>query len=84
MWGTDMTTTALGTGKLSRRLRGQKTISRLPAWIKHVAERGTRFETLQPIRQGVQERFGAIGEGRADRLTLRHDNGSQSVSHAFL
>ena len=31
----------------------------------HAAKRGTRFEALEPIRQGVRERFGAIGDGVA-------------------
>lgn len=49
----------------------------------HVAMRGTRFEALQPIRQGVRECFGAIGKDVADGLTIRHDNGSQYISHDF-
>ena len=39
----------------------------------HAAKRGTRFEALEPIRQGVRERFGGIGDGAArglDALTV--------------
>ncbi|MBF2760422.1 MAG: hypothetical protein ISN28_09155 [Ectothiorhodospiraceae bacterium AqS1] len=39
--------------------------------------RGTHFDALQPIRQGVKERFGSIDEGVAIGLTIRHDNGPQ-------
>ena len=64
MWGTDMTTTV--------------TVSEGAACVfvavdhcttecigLHAAKRGTRFEALEPIRQGVRERFGEIGDGVA-------------------
>ena len=38
---------------------------------------------LEPIRQGVRERFGAIGEGVARGLCLRHDHGSNSLADDF-
>ena len=34
----------------------------------HAAIRGTRFEALQPIRQGVRECFGAVGKDVAECL----------------
>ena len=34
----------------------------------HAARRATRFEALEPIRQGVRERFGAFAEGIAGGL----------------
>ena len=36
----------------------------------HAAKSGSRFEALEPIRQGVRERFGAIGQGVAHGLRL--------------
>ena len=58
MWGTDMTATV--------------TVAEGPAFVfvavdhctaecigLHAAKRGTRFEALEPIRQGIRERFGA-------------------------
>ena len=36
----------------------------------HAAKRGTRFEALEPIRQGIRERFGGIGAGVARGLRL--------------
>ena len=69
MWGTDMTATV--------------TVAEGPAFVfvavdhctaecigLHAAKRGTRFEALEPIRQGIRERFGGIGEGVA--RGLRH------------
>lgn len=43
----------------------------------HAAARATRWEALEPIRQGVRERFGRIGAKVASGLRLRHDHGTQ-------
>ena len=42
-----------------------------------------RFEALEPIRQGLRERFGGIGEGVARGLRLRHDHGSNDLADDF-
>jgi putative transposase len=49
----------------------------------HAARRGTRFEALEPIRQGVRERFGGYAEEVAAGLALRHDHGSQFTSDDY-
>ena len=49
----------------------------------HAARRGTRFEALEPLRQGVRAVFGAYQEHAAAGLTLRHDHGSQFLSDHF-
>ena len=49
----------------------------------HAAKRATRFEALEPIRQGVRERFGAYCKQVARGLVIRHDHGSQYISDAF-
>jgi putative transposase len=49
----------------------------------HASRRGDRFEALEPIRQAVRGRFGAFAKSIAHGLTLRHDHGSQYVSHHF-
>jgi transposase InsO family protein len=49
----------------------------------HAARRGTRFEALEPIRQGVVERFGRVEKDAAKDLSIRHDHGSQYMSHDF-
>ena len=42
-----------------------------------------RLRILDGIRQGGRERFGAIGEGVARGLRLRHDHGSNSLADDF-
>ncbi|MCA1604143.1 MAG: IS3 family transposase [Acidobacteria bacterium] len=82
MWGTDAT--SAGT-----RLEGY-------AWVFitidhytgecvgiHAAKPGTRFEALEPIRQGVSEYVGTLAADTARGLVLRHDHGSQYVADAF-
>ena len=49
----------------------------------HAANPGTRFEALEPIRQGVRMAFGGYANGRAGGLALRHDHGSQYLSDHF-
>ena len=49
----------------------------------HAALRATRHEALEPVRQGVVERLGAVAEGAAQGLSVRHDHGSQHMSHDF-
>jgi transposase InsO family protein len=49
----------------------------------HASKNQTRFEALEPIRQGVRENFGAFAEGIAEGLRIRHDHGSQYVADDF-
>jgi transposase InsO family protein len=49
----------------------------------HVAKYGSRFEALEPIRQGVAARFGSYAEGVVNGLQVRHDHGSQYTSDHF-
>lgn len=49
----------------------------------HAAKPGTRFEALEPLRQGIKEYVGAYGENVAAGLSIRHDHGSQYTSDAF-
>ena len=49
----------------------------------HVSRSAGRLEALEPVRQGVRERFGAVGQNVATGLALRHDHGSQDASHHF-
>lgn len=49
----------------------------------HAAKSGTRFEALEPIRQGARDYLGGFGKGIAAGLSLRHDHGSQFVSDLF-
>jgi putative transposase len=49
----------------------------------HTARRGTRFEALEPLRQGIREHFDAYRADVATGLALRHDHGSQFMSDLF-
>ena len=58
-------------------------IGATPDDVLHAAKSGTRFEALEPIRQGIRERFGGIGDGVARGLRLRHDHGSNYLADDF-
>lgn len=49
----------------------------------HANVRATRFEALEPIRQGVRRYFGGFAEDIAHGPAVRHDHGSQHMSNLF-
>jgi transposase InsO family protein len=49
----------------------------------HAAKVGTRFEALEPLRQGVRAAFGTYAAGCALGLAVRHDHGSQFMSDHY-
>ncbi|MCC7104769.1 MAG: DDE-type integrase/transposase/recombinase [Chloroflexi bacterium] len=49
----------------------------------HAARRGTRFEALEPLQEGIRAHFDGYREGVAAGLALRHDRGSQFMSNLF-
>ena len=49
----------------------------------HAARPGTRFEALEPLRQGLRAHHGGYGPGVAAGLSRRHDHGSQYLSDHF-
>ena len=82
MWGTDMTATVtVGEGAAFVFVAVDHCTTECIGL--HAAKRGTRFEALEPIRQGVRARFGTIGEGVARGLRLRHDHGSNYLADDF-
>jgi len=46
----------------------------------HAVKRATRFEPLEPLRQGVREHFGAFAPQAGAALRIRHDHGPQYMS----
>jgi hypothetical protein len=82
MWGTDMTATYT-------RQEGQVAIFIVVDHYSaecvgiHAAKHGTRFEALEPIRQGVHTSLGIFGQDIAQGLLLRHDHGSQYMSQVL-
>ena len=82
MWGTDMTATYTHEDGQVAIFIAVDHYSAECVGI-HAAKPGTRFEALEPIRQGVCTHLGAFGQDIAQGLVLRHDHGSQYMSHVF-
>jgi putative transposase len=81
MWGTDLTTTLTGEGQAAVFIAVDHCSAECVGI--HAAAHATRFEALEPIRQGVREHFGGFAQGLARGLAVRHDHGSQYLSDAF-
>jgi len=81
MWGTDLTTTITGEGQVAVFIAVDHCSAECVGI--HAAQRATRFEALEPIRQGVGHHFGGFTKNIARGLSVRHDHGSQYMSDAF-
>src|SRR6476619_3004435 len=79
--GTDLTTTITGEGQVAVFVAFDHYSAECVGI--HAARRATRFEALEPIRQGVRRCFGAFAKEIARGLAVRHDHGSQYMSDAF-
>jgi putative transposase len=82
MWGTDMTATVTREDGQVAMFIAVDHCSAECVGI-HAARQGTRFEALEPIRQGVRTHVGAFGQDVARGMTLRHDHGSPYMSRVF-
>ena len=81
MWGTDLTSVMTGEGQAAVFITVDHCSAECVGF--HARRSADRFEALEPIRQGVREHFAAFGKNVASGLALRHDHGSQYVSHHF-
>jgi putative transposase len=81
MWGADLTTTWTGEGQAAVFVAVDHCSAECVGI--HAAHRATRFEALEPIRQGVRCHFGGFAGGVAGGLSVRHDHGSQYMAHDF-
>ena len=81
MWGTDLTSTLTGEGQAAIFVTVDHASTECLGI--HAARRATRFEALEPLRQGVRACFGAFAQGIAGALKLRHDHGSQFVADDY-
>jgi transposase InsO family protein len=81
MWGTDATGCLTGEGHATIFFAVDHFTAECVGI--HAARRGTRFEALEPLRQGVRACFGAYAEAAATGLSLRHDHGSQFLSDLY-
>jgi putative transposase len=81
MWGTDLTATFTGEGPAAVFIAVDHCSAECVGIHAHA--RATRFEALEPIRQGVRRYFGGFAANVAHGLAVRHDHGSQYMSDHF-
>jgi transposase InsO family protein len=81
MWGTDLTATFTGEGQTAVFIAVDHFTAECVGI--HASARATRFEALEPIRQGVRRHFGGFAKDIACGLAMRHDHGSQYMSDHF-
>ncbi len=81
MWGTDLTTTITGEGQAAVFVAVDHCSAECVGIHAHA--RATRFQALEPIRQGVRQHFGGVAQAIARGLAIRHDHGSQYMSDHF-
>src|SRR6187397_3301624 len=81
MWGTDLTTTITGEGQTAVFIAVDHCSAECVGIHAHA--RATRFQALEPIRQGVRQHFGGFAKAIARGLAMRHDHGSQYMSDHF-
>ena len=81
MWGTDLTSVMTGEGQAAVFIAVDHGSAECVGI--HASRSADRFEALEPVKQAVRECFGAFAEDIAVGLRLRHDHGSQYVSHHF-
>ena len=81
MWDTDLTATFTGEGPAAVFIAVDHCSAECVGIHAHA--RATRFEALEPIRQGVRRCFGGFAADIARGLAVRHDHGSQYMSDHF-
>jgi putative transposase len=81
MWGTDLTSVMTGEGQVAVFVAVDHCSTECVGI--HASRRASRFEALEPVRQGVRQRFGGFDHQIAAGLAVRHDHGSQYVAHDF-
>jgi putative transposase len=81
LWGTDLTTTFTGEGQAAVFIAVDHFTAECVGI--HASSRATRFEALEPVRQGVRRHFGGFAKDVARGLAVRHDHGSQYMSDHF-
>jgi putative transposase len=78
-WGADLTSVMTGEGQAAVFVAVDHCSTECVGI--HASRSATRFEALEPIRQGVRQRFGGFDRKIAAGLAVRHDHGSQYVAH---
>ena len=82
VWGTDMTqTVTIGQGRAFVFIAVDHCSGEFVG--THAASSASRWEALEPIRQGVTKHFGGAKPNAAAGLILRHDHGSNYMAEDF-
>jgi transposase InsO family protein len=81
MWGTDLTSVMTGEGQAAVFVAVDHCSAECLGI--HASRGADRFEALEPVRQAVRHCRGGFARGVAAGIRLRHDHGSQYVSHHF-
>jgi len=82
VWGTDMTqTVTTGEGRAYVFIAVDHCSGEFIG--THASSSASRWEALEPVRQGVTQHFGGVGPDVAKGLTLRHDHGSNYMADDF-
>jgi hypothetical protein len=71
MWGTFLTTTFTGEGQAAVFIAVDHFTAECVGI--HASSRATRFEALEPIRQGVRRHFDGFAKDIAHGLAVRHE-----------
>jgi transposase InsO family protein len=79
MWGTDLTSVMTGEGQAAVFITVDHCSTECVGI--HASRSADRFQALEPVKQAVRRCHGGFAEGIAAGLRLRHDHGSQYVSH---
>src|SRR3954471_1192060 len=81
MWGTDLTSVMTGEGQAAVFIAVDHCSTECVGI--HASRGADRFKALEPVKQAVRQCHGDFAKGIAAGLRLRHDHGSQYVSHDF-
>jgi transposase InsO family protein len=81
MWGTDLTSAMTGEGQAAVFVAVDHCSTECVGI--HASRDANRFEALEPVRQAVRRCRGGFAKDVAAGIRLRHDHGSQHVSHDF-
>jgi putative transposase len=79
MWGTDLTSVMTGEGQAAVFVAVDHCSAECVGL--HASRSADRFQALEPVRQAIRQCHGGFAKGIAAGLRLRHDHGSQYVSH---
>ena len=81
MWGTDLTSVMTGEGRAAVFVAVDHCSAECLGI--HASRGADRSEALEPVRQAVRRCRGGFAKDIAAGIRLRHDHGSQYVSHDF-